>query len=184
MNMDMKRNSEQDRLPLIFLHGLGQTSSSWEKTVEGIDRKSDIDCLDLFALLQGREVDYPNLYQAFSEYCKTYAEPLDLCGLSLGGILALQYVIENPDRVHSVVLIGTQYVMPEKLLKFQNLVFHIMPNKAFKTMGLKKKEVIKLSASMMKLNFQRDLCKVDCPVLVVCGEKDAANRKAVMGLSV
>lgn len=166
----------------IFLHGLGQTSSSWEKTIDAMNGKLDIDCPDLFALLQGREVNYSNLYQAFSEYCKTYADPLNICGLSLGGILALQYVIDNSERVNSVVLIGTQYVMPKKLLGFQNAIFHIMPNSTFKKMGLEKKEVINLSRSMMNLNFKQDLHKIDCPVLVVCGEKDKANMKASLQL--
>ena len=69
----------------IFLHGLGQTSSSWEKTIDVMDDNLDIDCPNLFTLLQGREVNYSNLYQVFSEYCKTYSKPLNICGLSLGG---------------------------------------------------------------------------------------------------
>ena len=166
----------------IFLHGLGQTSSSWEKTVDVMDKKLNIECLNLFTLLQGREINYSNLYQAFCEYCKTYLEPLNVCGLSLGGILALQYVIEHPDRVNSVVLIGTQYTMPKKMLKFQNAIFHIMPNSTFKQMGLEKKDAITLSNSMMNLDFQQDLHKIDCPVLIVCGEKDKANMKASMQL--
>lgn len=143
-----------------------------------MDKISDIDCPDLFSLLKGREVNYPNLYQAFSEYCKTCSEPFHICGLSLGGILALQYVIENPDRVNSVVLIGTQYAMPKRLLKFQNAIFHIMPDRTFKGMGLNKKEVIGLTSSMMNLDFRQDLHKITCPVLVICGEKDKANKKA------
>lgn len=166
----------------IFLHGLGQNSSSWEKTIDVMDDNLDIDCPNLFTLLQGRKVNYSNLYQVFSEYCKTYSQPLNICGLSLGGILALQYLIENPDRVNSVVLIGTQYAMPKKMLKFQNAIFHIMPNSTFKKMGLEKKEVINLSSSMMNLNFQQDLHKIDSSVLVICGERDKANMKASLQL--
>lgn len=166
----------------ILLHGLGQTSSSWKKTIDEMDGKLNIDCPNLFALLQEREINYSNLYQAFSDYCKAYSEPLDICGLSLGGILALQYGIENPGRVNSMVLIGTQYVMPEKLLKFQNAIFHIMPSSAFEKMGLQKKDVINLSSSMMNLNFQQDLHKIDCPVLIICGKKDKANMQASLQL--
>lgn len=78
----------------IFLHGLGQNSSSWEKTIDVMNDNLDIDCPNLFTLLQGREVNYSNLYQVFSEYCKTYSQPLNICGLSLGGILALQYLLK------------------------------------------------------------------------------------------
>ena len=167
----------------IFLHGLGQTSSSWQKTIRVMDEESEIACPDLFMLLQGREINYSNLYQVFSEYCNTYSEPINLCGLSLGGILALQYLIENPDRVHSAALIGTQYAMPKKLLKVQNMIFQIMPAPAFQKMGLDKRSVINLSASMMDLNFQQYLSNIVRPVLVLCGDKDKANLQASVKLA-
>ena len=36
--------------------------------------------------------------------------------------------------------------------------------------------------SMMELDFADRLGKITCPVLVVCGEKDSANKKASMEL--
>ena len=54
----------------------------------------------------------------------------------MGGVLALHYSIENPEKVKAAVLIGTQYKMPKGLLKFQNIAFHIMPQRMFDTMGL------------------------------------------------
>lgn len=35
---------------------------------------------------------------------------------------------------------------------------------------------------MMDLDFQKDLVKINCPVLVLCGEKDKVNRSASVGL--
>ena len=35
---------------------------------------------------------------------------------------------------------------------------------------------------MLDLDFREDLGKVSCPVLVLCGERDKANRKAARGL--
>lgn len=166
----------------IMLHGLGQTSSHWEKTVDELDEKTDVVCPNLFALTQEKEVNYSNLYQAFCEYCQAFSEPFAVCGLSLGGVLALQYGMENPERVHSMVLIGTQYVMPKRLLQFQNIVFRFMPERAFKKMGLAKKEVINLSSSMMDLDFRKDLHKIKCPVLLICGEKDKPNMRASLNL--
>lgn len=166
----------------IFLHGLGQTSSSWKKTIPHIGEASNIICPDLFELLHGKEISYENLYHAFSKYCKSFSEPLNLCGLSLGGILALQYAIENPSKVNSIVLVGTQYRMPKKLLTFQNMMFHILPKSMFEQMGIEKKECIHLSKTMMDLNFEQKLNTITCPVLVVCGEKDKANKKASIEL--
>lgn len=166
----------------ILLHGLGQNSSSWKKTIAKLDKKADVVCPDLFALIQGREVNYANLYQALCEYCKKVPEPFTVCGLSLGGILALQYGIEHPESVNSMVLIGTQYVMPKRLLQLQNVVFHFVPKSAFKRMGLAKKAVINLSSSMMDLDFRQALHKIKCPVLLICGESDKPNMQASLNL--
>lgn len=160
----------------IFLHGLGQTASDWKETVKGM--KGDILCPNLSEWILGKEASYSNLYKALEEYCEVQKEPLHLCGLSLGGILALQYALEHPSKVASVVLIGTQYVMPKRLLKFQNMMFHIMPKSVFRNMGFQKKAFIALCSSMMYLDFSQKLEKIHCRVLVLCGEKDKVNLSA------
>lgn len=162
----------------VFLHGLGQTASSWDKTIAVMGNGGRAACPQLTELLRDKPVNYPNLYQGFSEYCAHFSQPLYLCGLSLGGVLALHYGIEHSDRVAGMALIGTQYVMPKGLLRFQNLVFRAMPDRAFREMGFAKRDFISLSKSMMDLDFREDLHRVTCPVLVVCGEKDKANKAA------
>ena len=167
----------------IFTHGLGQDSSSWDKVISLMTEPFHALCPDLFALINGAETDYQSIYRAFSEYCNTITEPLNLCGLSLGGVLALHYAIDNPAKVQSVVLIGAQYKMPKNLLKLQNAIFRVMPKSLFKNMGLQKGEVIGLTKSMMDLDFSEKLKDVPCPALILCGDKDGANKKAAKGLA-
>ena len=162
----------------LLLHGLGQTPSNWDSTIDAMGKSTDIVCPNLFGLLGNGEVCYPALYHAFSEYCNRFSEPLNICGLSLGGILALQYGIENPDRINSMVLIATQYVMPKMLLRVQNILFRFMPKATFENIGLEKSEFIHLCESMADLDFQNQLKNISCPVLVICGEKDMANKQA------
>ncbi len=69
---------------------------------------------------------------------------MDLCGLSLGGVLALQYTIEHPEKVNSLVLIAAQYKMPAKLLKPQNSFFRFMPKSSFQQTGFGKREFMEL----------------------------------------
>lgn len=167
----------------IFVHGLGQVATSWDDTIKNLDVKSKCVCPDLVTLLADKEVNYANLYKAFSAYCDNFSEPLHICGLSLGGILALNYGIDNPEKLSSLVLAGTQYKMPVGLLKFQNAIFRFMPKSMFTQMGFGKKDFIELSKSMMVLDFSENLDKLSCPVLIMCGEKDNANRKAAEELS-
>jgi len=167
----------------IFVHGLGQTPSSWDQTIEILAMNANCCCPDLSEMLQNKEANYTKLYAAFSEYCDSFSEPLAICGLSLGGVLALHYGIKHPQKVKSLVLIAAQYKMPKKLLSFQNMIFRFMPNAMFKQMGLGKAQFIQLSKSMMELDYSGEFNKISCPVLVICGEKDRANRKASQELA-
>ena len=162
----------------IFVHGLGQTPASWEKIIDNIEQLDNSHCPDLCEMLKNKDVSYSALYSSFAEYCNKFEEPINLCGLSLGGVLALNYVIENPAKVNSLVLIAAQYKMPKNLLKFQNFIFRFMPAKMFEETGFGKKEFITLSKTMMDIDFSNTLDNVTCPVLLLCGEKDKANRKA------
>ena len=166
----------------IYIHGLGQTSEIWNKVIQKTGSAEQSICPNLSELVNEKEVNYKNLYQGFSDFCDKTEGMRDLCGLSLGGVLALNYAIDHPEKVHSLVLIGTQYNMPKGLLRFQNLLFCLMPQIAFEQMGFQKKEFLKLCRSMMELDFADRLGKITCPVLVVCGEKDSANKKASIEL--
>ena len=95
----------------------------------------------------------------------------------------LQYAIEYPQKVSSLVLIGTQYVMPKWLLQFQNVMFHLMSKSVFQKMGFQKKEFISLCHSMIQLDFTQTLRGIHCPVLVICGEKDKVNQSASIQLT-
>lgn len=68
-------------------------------------------------------------------------------------------------------------------MRFQNLIFRFMPNSAFKDIGLEKADFIRLSKSMMDLDFGEELEKIACPTLVIVGERDKPNRKAAEEIS-
>lgn len=167
----------------IFIHGLLQNQSSFDKTISYITKFDNILCPDLFALLNNKETTYINLYQAFAAYCNNISGTLNLCGLSLGSIFALNYVIDYPEKVQSIVLIGAQYKMPKTLLKFQNFIFRLMPDPYFKSIGFQKEDLIKLTNSMIDLDFSKNLKDILCSTLIICGEKDKANKKAAKDLA-
>ncbi|MFJ7738780.1 alpha/beta fold hydrolase [Lysinibacillus sp. NPDC097287] len=162
----------------IFVHGLGQNSSSWEKTISFMENTTQISHLDLFELLKDQKPTYKNLYLAFSEYIEEFSEPVTLLGLSLGAVLALNYTIDHPKRIQSLVLMAPQYKMPKLILKFQNIIFRFMPESSFQKLGSSKNDFIVLTSSMMDLDFSNDLTRVQCKTLVLCGEKDRVNKRA------
>ena len=162
----------------LYMHGLGQKPDSWNRVIKETKVSESSVNLSLTEMLEGKSATYKELYSAFSSECDKENDGIVLCGLSLGAVLALNYAIDHPDKVMALVLIAAQYKMPEKLLKVQNILFHLMPNSSFNKMGFKKADVISLCGTMAELDFRDSLYKVSCPVLIVCGEKDNANKKA------
>ena len=167
----------------IFLHGMGQNASSWDKTISFLPDNIETVCLELSDFFTKGNCYYDKIYSAFCDYCNKFSDPLNLCGLSLGAVLALNYAIDFPQRVMSLVLIAPQYDMPKFLLKIQNVLFKFMPESQFKDIGFCKKDFITLTNSMADLDFTRELDRVKCPVLVMCGEKDKVNKKAAINLT-
>ena len=167
----------------VFLHGLGQTAQSWEPVLRGMPQEGDYPCPNLTELVAGQDVTYQNLYAGFCAYCDTLPEKFHLCGLSLGGVLALQYAAEHPQRLHSLVLIGAQYKMPRLLLTLQNLIFRFLPQRSFSEIGFGKQDFISLCGSTKRLDFTKALPEICCPTLVLCGENDKANKEAAEEIS-
>lgn len=164
----------------FYLHGLGQNAGSWNKVTEALDHSI---CPDFSKMLRGKTATYPNLYSSFAQMCDGEQEDVVLCGLSLGGVLALNYAIDHPQKVKALVLIAAQYKMPTRLLKVQNLVFRLMPQRMFRQTGFGKPDFISLCSSMAELDFSDALNQITCPTLIVCGEKDKVNKKASIELS-
>ena len=158
----------------VLIHGLGQNEKAWDKVIEQLN-DIKVSCPNLFSLVKSEEMNYKNLYRAFSEYCNNKKGKLNLCGLSLGGILAIDYAKQYPEKVNSLIIIGTPYDIPKNLFKLQNIIFKFMPKSTFTKMGSEKKDFINLVNSMADLNMKSNLDKIECRTLILCGENDKGN---------
>ena len=168
----------------ILVHGLGQTEKSWDKIIEELD-KSNIKAENpnLFELAKNYEINYENIYRTFCDYCNSFKEKINLCGLSLGGILSINYAIEYPEKVNSMILIGTTYKIPKKIFKLQNFIFKFMPKSTFENMGIKKNDFINLTNSMADLDIKSKVDNIKCKALILCGEKDNVNMESAKQLN-
>ena len=162
----------------ILLHGSGHRADSWRETVSYLNRREDVLCPELSAILNGREASFPNLRAAFAQYCAQTGGPVHLCGLSLGGILALDYALDHPENVKTLVLIGTPHKVPKFAFALQNVVFRLLPKSAFASMAFDKRDTFALGNSMKNLDFSGRLGELRRPTLILCGEKDGANLKS------
>lgn len=162
----------------ILIHGSGHKETSWDEMISYMENNKGFLCPNLSDILNGKEANYPNLYSAFAEYCNNVNEPLHLCGISLGGILALNYTLDYPDKVKTLVLIGTPHKVPKVMFSIQNVIFKFLPKSVFSEMAFDKKDTFILGDSMKNLDFSNKVQNIKCPTLIICGKKDSANIKS------
>ncbi|MCL2569533.1 MAG: alpha/beta hydrolase [Oscillospiraceae bacterium] len=144
----------------------------------------EILCPNLSAILNGKEASYANLYASFIEYCDKIDGQIHLCGLSLGGILALHYALDFPEKVNTLVLIGTPHRIPKITFGIQNMLFRVLPKSVFEKMAFSKKDMFIFGDSIKNLDFSDRVQHITCPTLIICGEKDGAHfRKAARFLA-
>ena len=138
----------------ILIHGLGQNETSWNKVKDILNNNYiDVETPNLFNIAKNYQLNYENLYKTFTDYCNGFKEKLNLIGLSLGGILTIDYVIEYPEKVNSIILSGTPYEIPKTIFNIQNLIYKFIPKKVFEQIGCPKKDLINLLNSMKELSI-------------------------------
>ena len=136
--------------------------------------QKDILCPELCSILNGQDATYENLYTSFVEYCNRIDGQIHLVGLPLGGIIAMNYALDFPEKVKTLVIIGTPHKIPK---------VEFFPKSVFKEMAFDKKDTFALGNSIKKLEIADRIQEIKCPVLVICGEKDHANKKSVYNFS-
>ena len=169
----------------ILIHGLGQDEKSWEEIKNKLEIKNaQVKTPNLYKLLKNYQSNYKNLYKVFEDYCNNLKDnELNLCGLSLGGVLAIDYAIKYPQKVKSLILIGVPYKIPKVIFKIQNLIFKFMPKSIFENRGYPKKDFINLINSLSKLDIPNKVNKIKCKTLIRCGEQDKVNLKSLKQLN-
>ena len=160
----------------ILVHGLGQNESSWDKVKDILSKNEMIvETPNLFEISKNYQLTYENLYRNFADYCNSFGDKINLVGLSLGGILTIDYAIEYPEKINAIILSGTPYEVPKSLLFIQRIIYKLMPKKVFEEIGCPKNRLIDLMKSMSTLNIPQKVKKIKCNTLVICGEKEENN---------
>lgn len=115
----------------IFLHGLGSTHKNWDEVAK-ILHKNGIGtiCPNLFEISSTK--DYKNIFEAFCKFCNDFDDKLNLCGISFGTILALDYAKKYPQNVNYLIITATPYKIPKFLFMIQSLIFGLTPSFVFK----------------------------------------------------
>lgn len=87
----------------------------------------------------------------------------------------MQYAIEFPDKVRSLVLINSPYQVSDTLLNLQKYIFRLMPSVLFKQ-GFSKMDCLKIIDAVKEKNSIK-VSSIKISTLFIYGEKDSINKK-------
>jgi len=102
---------DQDRSTVVFIHGSGGTGHFWKAQVEGLAGRVNTVALDL----PGHGSSAKDGKETIADYSRAVLEFIDaldapkaiLCGLSLGGAIVQQLLLDSAERFGAGILIGT-----------------------------------------------------------------------------
>ncbi len=98
--------------PVLLLHGAGAGSVTWYPSLGTIAKNFTVFAPDIVGYGESDKPDAPYDKHYFSEWLKSFLSVLALpkvsiVGLSQGGAIALQFVIDYPDLVEKLVLVNS-----------------------------------------------------------------------------
>ena len=99
------------------------------------------------------EISYSQILGDLEQRYSEVKEPLRICGLSLGALLAIDFAIRHEEKVDSLVLIGAQYKVPSLLIDFQKSYLPLYVKQGFESMGLSKKQHHKIGSLYAVIGF-------------------------------
>jgi len=183
------------RSTLIFLHGSGGANVLWDQQVDALSGRANTVALDL----PGRGLSAGPGMRTIPEYARAVVDFIDAieaprpvpCGLSLGGGITLQLLLDHGDRFEAGILVSTGArlrVMPAILEGIQrdyeahlsNLLLAASPHTDRETLRPVMESNARCPAEVALGDFmacdafdvmQRQ-SEIDVPVLVVSGEDD------------
>ncbi len=106
-----RRLDKTENIGLIFIHGAGGCSHFWNEQLEGLSSKIKVIAINLPGHLEAECSDLPSMasYVVFIDelISELNLETVILAGHSMGGAVVMSYYLQNPEKIHGLILIGT-----------------------------------------------------------------------------
>lgn len=99
--------------PLVFLHGIGGNRHAFDVLLPHLTDRRQVVAWDMpgYGGSELCEYDFPNLSSALDRLLDNLQmERIDLLGHSMGGMVAQQFALDHPERLHRLVLAQTSAV--------------------------------------------------------------------------
>lgn len=93
--------------PLLLLHGWGMHGGVWSEVAQKLAESHRVHSIDLPGYGFSRDENAPTLDAIVSVLAACFAEPIAVCGWSLGGQVAMHWAAREPDKVRRLVLVAS-----------------------------------------------------------------------------
>ncbi|MEA3435028.1 MAG: alpha/beta hydrolase [Thermodesulfobacteriota bacterium] len=98
--------------PLVLLHGAGGGAVLWGPIVDLLSKHFHVIAPDVVGYGESDKPDAPYDKKYFSAWFRSFCDSLNmgkinLLGNSQGGAIAMQFTLDNPDRVKKLILVGS-----------------------------------------------------------------------------
>lgn len=186
---------------ILFLHGLGGNANNWLYQRQYFKGKWTVISLDLpgHGKSEGLEINFKEYVNVLYELCKYLKlQKVVICGLSKGARVGIDFAIQYPDFVSSLIIVNAfPYLEPEdrkkRLEVYDLLSLHDNGKKWADTlleeMGVASNEVIvrgfyqslqsinpvhiqRLFAELVDYDQRPLLLNISCSTLIIRGEND------------
>ena len=102
-------------IPIVFLHGFPFDKTMWNEQLESLRTKHRVIACDIRGFGKSKDESSPLSIDLFTNDLILFIDKLDLekviiCGLSMGGFIALNTMKRFPSRVEALILCDTQCI--------------------------------------------------------------------------
>ena len=100
--------------PLVLIHGWGMHSGVWQSLIKRLSKNYMLYVVDLPGMGQSPSIEPYQLYRLAEEVAEVIPGVSDILGWSLGGLVAQNIAVIQPDRVKKLILVGSTPCFIEK----------------------------------------------------------------------
>lgn len=159
---------------IVFIHGAGGSSMFWQAQVDGLSRRANTIAVDLpghGASEGGGRNTIEDYARSVIDFMKLIEAPNPIpCGLSMGGAITLQLLLDFPDQLMAGILINTG-----AKLKVAPVIFETIENDYNGYLAMIGEFVASKTANPEKLRrFQEEAAS--CRPEIALGDFQACNR--------
>jgi pimeloyl-[acyl-carrier protein] methyl ester esterase len=92
---------------LVMIHGWGMHSGVWQPLVKKLSRNFTLHLVDLPGMGFSQPVEPSHLHAVAEKVAERIPGNADICGWSLGGLVAMRIALSYPEHVRRMVLVGS-----------------------------------------------------------------------------